>query len=111
MGRVTFETRPSPQSIPWSREEEAEVADLVRDCLRDTDGSWEVVLTFSGVLAHNWVVDCRRNGDGRGLQLLLDPRLPADVASFRTALESLAAAPVRPGRKRSRSSPRPGAGE
>jgi hypothetical protein len=99
MGQVLFETQPSPQAIPWSRDDEARVTDLLRDCLREARGSWLVRLTFSGVLRGTWVVECRRNGDGRGLQLLLDPDRPSDVVSFRTALAALAASPDRPSRR------------
>lgn len=110
VARVTFETRPSPQSTPWSREEETEIHNLVRGCLGEAVGSWKVVLTFSGVLAHTWVVECRRQGDDHGLQLLLDPQRPEDVASFRTTLLSVAGAPALPGRKK-RGHVRPGPGE
>jgi hypothetical protein len=107
MALVVFETRPSPQSIPWAPEEEALVTSVLRDCLKDTDGPWEVLLTFSGVLAHTWVVECRRPGNGRGLQMLLDPRLPRDVSSLCTALGAWASAPVGRRSRPLRERPRP----
>jgi hypothetical protein len=93
--KVSFHTRPAPQEIPWSREDEARVTELVRGCLRAADGSWQVTLTFSGVLAHTWIVECERMGTGRFLRMLIDLSRPKDVSALRAALASLDAVATR----------------
>jgi hypothetical protein len=87
--RVSFHTRPAPQEIPWSREDEARVTELVSRCLRAAAGSWQVTLTFSGGLAHAWIVECQRRGTERFLRMLIDLSRPKDVTALRVALASL----------------------
>jgi hypothetical protein len=87
--KVSLHTAPSPQDIPWSPEEEARIANLVRATLDGTPGSWEVTLIFSGVLSCTWVVECQRVEDGRGLRMLVDSRRHEDRAALRAAVDSL----------------------
>jgi hypothetical protein len=87
--RVSFHTRPAPKEIPWSREDEAKITELVRGCLRAADGSWQVTLTFSGVLARAWIVECQHMGTERFVRMLIDLSSPNDLTALRVALASL----------------------
>jgi hypothetical protein len=91
--RLSFRTAPSPQGIPSRPEDERRITRLLRDSFGAAPGSWDVTLTFSGVLSHTWLVECQRVDDGRRLRMLVDTRRPGDRAALKAALASVGARP------------------